>query len=104
MAPTDKDQNRDLERQLAISRHTTTISDPMVRRPQKFHDATRAPLECPAAFLLSYVFLLFFSRCDLGACLWCSVSCTRGVGKLSLNCLFAGRNNNNFDLCRPPGK
>ena len=23
--------------------------------------------------------------------------------KLSLNCLFAGRNNNNFDLCRPPG-
>ena len=28
---------------------------------------------------------------------------TRAVGKLSLNCLFAGRNNNNFDLCRPPG-
>ena len=28
---------------------------------------------------------------------------TRGVRKLSLNCLFAGRNNNNFDLCRPPG-
>ena len=23
--------------------------------------------------------------------------------KLSLNCLFAGRNNNNFDICRPPG-
>ena len=23
--------------------------------------------------------------------------------KLSLNCLFARRNNNNFDLCRPPG-
>ena len=23
--------------------------------------------------------------------------------KLSLNCLFAGRNNNNFDLCRLPG-
>ena len=23
--------------------------------------------------------------------------------KLSLNCLFAGRNNNNSDLCRPPG-
>ena len=28
---------------------------------------------------------------------------TRRIGKLSLNCLFAGRNNNNFDLCRPPG-
>ena len=28
---------------------------------------------------------------------------TPRVGKLSLNCLFAGRNNNNFDLCRPPG-
>ena len=28
---------------------------------------------------------------------------TLRVGKLSLNCLFAGRNNNNFDLCRPPG-
>ena len=28
---------------------------------------------------------------------------TRGVRKLSLNCLFAGRKNNNFDLCRPPG-
>ena len=25
------------------------------------------------------------------------------IGKLSLNCLFAGWNNNNFDLCRPPG-
>ena len=23
--------------------------------------------------------------------------------KLSLNCLFTGRNNNNFDLCRLPG-
>ena len=23
--------------------------------------------------------------------------------KLSLNCLFPGWNNNNFDLCRPPG-
>ena len=32
-----------------------------------------------------------------------SRSCTLRVGKLSLNCLFAGRNNNNFDLCRPPG-
>ena len=28
---------------------------------------------------------------------------TPGVRKLSLNCLFAGRNNNNFDICRPPG-
>ena len=28
---------------------------------------------------------------------------TPRVGKLSLNCLFAGRNNNNFDLCRSPG-
>ena len=28
---------------------------------------------------------------------------TRGVRKLSLNCLFAGCNNNKFDLCRPPG-
>ena len=28
---------------------------------------------------------------------------TRLGRKLSLNCLFAGRNNNNFDLCRPPG-
>ena len=28
---------------------------------------------------------------------------TPRVGKLSLNCLFAGRNNNNSDLCRPPG-
>ena len=31
------------------------------------------------------------------------LSDTLRVGKLSLNCLFAGRNNNNFDLCRPPG-
>ena len=30
-------------------------------------------------------------------------SVTLRVRKLSLNCLFAGRNNNNFDLCRPPG-
>ena len=28
---------------------------------------------------------------------------TRLGRKLSLNCLFACRNNNNFDLCRPPG-
>ena len=28
---------------------------------------------------------------------------TRVGRKLSLNCLFAGRNNNNFDLGRPPG-
>ena len=28
---------------------------------------------------------------------------TRLGRKLSLNCLFARRNNNNFDLCRPPG-
>ena len=33
----------------------------------------------------------------------CMRGSTRGVRKLSLNCLFAGRNNNNFDLCRPPG-
>ena len=28
---------------------------------------------------------------------------TLRVRKLSLNCLFAGGNNNNFDLCRPSG-
>ena len=31
------------------------------------------------------------------------LACTLLGRKLSLNCLFAGRNNNNFDLCRPPG-
>ena len=30
-------------------------------------------------------------------------SLTRGVRKLSLNCLCADRNNNNFDFCRPLG-
>ena len=30
-------------------------------------------------------------------------ACTLRIGKLSLNCLFPGRNNNNFDLCRPLG-
>ena len=30
-------------------------------------------------------------------------SSTLRFRKLSLNCLFVGRDNNNFDLCRPPG-
>ena len=40
---------------------------------------------------------------EMEECHECGKTHTRGVGKLSLNCLFAGRNNNNFDLCRPPG-
>ena len=35
--------------------------------------------------------------------LGCVFQDTRLGRKLSLNCLFARRNNNNFDLCRPPG-
>ena len=32
-----------------------------------------------------------------------TLTSTRGVRKLSLNCLFAEENINKFDLCRPPG-
>ena len=41
-------------------------------------------------------------RSSLGPFLACQKS-TLLRRKLSLNCLFAGRNSNNFDLCRPPG-